>query len=78
MSFDDEWAQHVADAKAEQGTRMRLNQAGGGGGHGSKKKLHVTPAVLRGRAGKAENQASKEFRDAHTSAVTKTSEVPGP
>ncbi|MCX4820270.1 hypothetical protein OG883_10205 [Streptomyces sp. NBC_01142] len=77
MSFDDEWAQHMATAKAERATQMRLNQADDGGGQGSKKKLHVTPSLLRGRAERAEHKASKEFRDAHTIAVSKTSEISG-
>ncbi|WP_030749331.1 type VII secretion target [Streptomyces sp. NRRL F-5135] len=76
MSFDEEWARHKADAQAEQDVGTRLDSAGGGD-RGTKKKLHVTPSVLRGRAGKAENKAAKEFRDAHKSAVTTTSEVPG-
>ena len=77
MSFDDEWAQHKATAKTEQSTRMQLNEADGGGGQAGKQKLHVTPSVLRSRANRAENKASKEFRDAHNTAVSKTSEVSG-
>ncbi len=76
MSFDDEWAQLKANAQAEQATGTRLNGAGGGG-HGGKGKLHVTPSLLRGRADKAENEASKEFKDAHKDVLAKTAEIPG-
>ncbi|MFE0047163.1 type VII secretion target [Streptomyces albireticuli] len=73
MSFEDEWAQLVADAKAEQGAHMRLNGAGGDG----KSKLHVTPGLLRDRADKAVDKAAKEFREAHKEAVSKTSDAAG-
>ncbi|MBF6048850.1 hypothetical protein GO001_27225 [Streptomyces sp. NRRL B-1677] len=74
MSFEEEWSQLVAEAKAEHAPRMRLNGAGGDAGRG---KLHVTAALLRDRAGTAEDKAAKEFRDAHKDAVSKTSDVSG-
>ena len=52
VSFDEEWAQLVAKATQERGTRMRLNGHDGGGGSG--KKLHVTPDELTKRAGKTD------------------------
>uniref|UniRef100_A0AAU3GZ46 Type VII secretion target n=1 Tax=Streptomyces sp. NBC_01401 TaxID=2903854 RepID=A0AAU3GZ46_9ACTN len=77
MSFDEEWAQLKEAARARQSTKMQLNQADDGPGPGTKKKLHVTPSVLRNRAGIAEDKASKEFREAHNTAVSVTSEVSG-
>ncbi|MFE7426293.1 MULTISPECIES: type VII secretion target [unclassified Streptomyces] len=77
MSFENEWEQLKAAARAEHSTRMRLNQAPGGTGQDSKKKLHVTPGTLRSFAKKAEEKAAKEFREAHSVAVSKTSEVSG-
>ncbi|MFC9622195.1 hypothetical protein ACFTXM_20095 [Streptomyces sp. NPDC056930] len=77
MSFEDEWEQLKATAQAEHSTHMRLNQLGRGAGRASKEKLHVTPSILRGRAEKAEHKAAKEFREAHATAVSKTSEVSG-
>ncbi|MDH2392092.1 hypothetical protein QCN29_25575 [Streptomyces sp. HNM0663] len=77
MSFEDEWARHISDAGTQSPTSTRLNQLDGGGGQGGKPKLHVTPAVLRGRANKAETEAAKEFAEAHKSVISKTSEVSG-
>ncbi|MFJ7492347.1 hypothetical protein ACIQZB_14045 [Streptomyces sp. NPDC097727] len=37
----------------------------------------MTPSILRGRAEKAEHKAAKEFREAHATAVSQTSEVSG-
>ncbi|MFH8790250.1 hypothetical protein [Streptomyces roseoverticillatus] len=56
---------------------MRLDGAGGGAGAEGRGKLHVTAALLRDRADKAENKAAKEFREAHKDAVSKTSDVSG-
>ncbi|WP_424892536.1 hypothetical protein [Streptomyces sp. XH2] len=77
MSFEEEWGRLVAEAKAEHAPRMRLDGAGGGAGGGGKGKLHVTAALLRDRADKAENKAAKEFREAHKDAVSKTSDASG-
>ncbi|MFI9490927.1 type VII secretion target [Streptomyces halstedii] len=77
MSFDEEWAQLKEAALARRSTQMRLNEAGAGPGAGPGRKLHVTPAVLRARAGIAEDKAAKEFHDAHSTAVARTSEVSG-
>ncbi|MEU2873761.1 hypothetical protein ABZ769_31930 [Streptomyces olivoreticuli] len=73
MSFEEEWAQLVAEAKAKQASHMQLNSAGDRG----QGKLHVTPALLRDRADKAVNKAAKEFREAHKDAVSKTSDASG-
>ncbi|MGK5546046.1 hypothetical protein ACSNOH_15115 [Streptomyces sp. URMC 127] len=73
VSFAEEWSQLVAEARAEHAPRTRLDGAGGGG----RGKLHVTAALLRDRADKAENKAAKEFREAHKDAVAKTSDVSG-
>lgn len=77
MSFEEEWAQHVANGNAQRDIGMRLNHADGGGGSRQGKKLHVTPSLLRDRAEKAEKKAAKEFRSAHKQVIEKTSEVPG-
>ncbi|CAM5293293.1 hypothetical protein [Streptomyces abikoensis] len=73
MSFEEEWGQLVAEAEAEHAPRTRLDGAGGGG----RGKLHVTAALLRDRADRAEDKAAKEFREAHKDAVSKTSDASG-
>ncbi|MFI8854202.1 type VII secretion target [Streptomyces sp. 891-h] len=77
MSFEAEWAGHMAKAKAEQDTRMRLNGAPPGevdpAGNG-KPRLHVTPSVLRSKAGDAE-EAARAFMRADNEAITETGQV---
>ncbi|MFI8850508.1 type VII secretion target [Streptomyces sp. NPDC053499] len=83
MSFAQEWAGLVADARARQSTSMRLNGAGdspggsgGPGGKGDGKMLHVTKDVLKSHAGKAK-EVSEAFAKADNAAMRETEQVPG-
>lgn len=76
MNFDEEWARLVADTRTDKSTRTQINSAEGNKSS-DKKKLNVTPGVLRERAGKSENKVSKEFREAQANTAKKTGEVPG-
>lgn len=72
MTFAEEWAQIKAHTAAG-GGQTRLNGTGGGQGQ---KKLNVTAAVLRGRAGKAEDVRT-QFTKADDEVMRETGEVPG-
>ncbi|WP_367124756.1 hypothetical protein [Streptomyces phytohabitans] len=76
MSFEEEWAQRVANARSDKTSQTRLNSSGDGES-ASTKKLDVTPSVLRERAGKSENRVAKEFIEAQRSAADKADQVPG-
>ncbi|WP_341483278.1 WXG100 family type VII secretion target [Streptomyces tubbatahanensis] len=85
MSFGEEWAELVANARAGQSPSMRLNHApspdqgsggGNGGGRGPGKGLHVTPHVLRTFAGKAE-KVSDDFQKTDNETMAETEQVPG-
>ncbi|MBA0052104.1 hypothetical protein E0L36_14695 [Streptomyces sp. AJS327] len=78
MSFDEQWAQHVAAAKADRAARTQLNQlaADGGGSAGAGDKLRIDPKLLRERAGKAVPLA-KSFRAADDKAVRRMGRIGG-
>jgi len=77
MSFDEEWAGLVAEARARQSVGTQLDSAGGESGGSSKSKLKVTPSVLRERAKRAEKTVANEFHDAQKGAAFATREVEG-
>ncbi|WP_369206337.1 WXG100 family type VII secretion target [Streptomyces sp. PU-14G] len=80
MSFDQEWAGLVADARSRQSTSMQLNGAGdgdkGGGGKGGEKGLNVSAEVLRTFAGKADT-VSDDFQKTDNETMRETEHVPG-
>jgi len=76
MSFEEEWAQLVAQAARERDARTQLNTAGGDKGGGSGEKLSVTPEVLTKRASKADTVRSN-FAAADNAAMKETKEVAG-
>lgn len=77
MSFDEEWAQVRAEAVQRQSTHTRLNQlpASGSGGNASPgKALHVTPHILKERAGKVA-AVRGNFAKADDTAMKETGQV---
>ncbi|MBL1099169.1 WXG100 family type VII secretion target [Streptomyces coffeae] len=81
MSFEQEWAGLVSDARSQQSTSMQLNGAGGDGGakgdgKGGGKQLQVTPHVLRSHAGQAD-KVSDEFAKTDNETMQETEQVPG-
>ncbi|MEU0840275.1 type VII secretion target [Streptomyces sp. NPDC005962] len=78
MSFEEEWAGLINDARAQQSTSTQINSAGGGGGgaQGGGKGIHVTPHVLRSYAGRAE-KVSEDFAKTDNETMRETEQVPG-
>ncbi|WP_326687750.1 MULTISPECIES: hypothetical protein [unclassified Streptomyces] len=76
MSFEAEWAGHMAKAKSEQSTRMQLNQAGPEeqAAKAGKRRLHVTPSVLRAKAEDAAD-VTAAFMRADNKAMTETGQL---
>ncbi|MBA0051890.1 hypothetical protein E0L36_13575 [Streptomyces sp. AJS327] len=76
MSFDEEWARHVANARADRTNNTRLNQLddGAGGFARTGPKLSVTPKVLRERARRAENIGG-DFAKADDTTMEKTGDA---
>ena len=76
MSFDDDWAQHVNNARAKKATGMQLNQLddGAGGFRRPGAKLRVSPSLLRTRAGRSEKVAG-DFTKADDDVMAKTSKA---
>jgi len=82
MSFTQEWAGLVANARARQSTSMQLNGAGGKGGAkgeggGDGEWLVVTHSVLQGFASKVRKGLSDEFQKVDDTAMREMEQVPG-
>ena len=80
MSFEEEWAGLKAVHAPSGAVGTRLAGAGGQGGRGGagpgEKPLHVTPSVLRTRAGRAETVRG-QFARADDEVMRETGEVGG-
>ncbi|MEU8824842.1 WXG100 family type VII secretion target [Streptomyces sp. NPDC048636] len=75
MSFEQEWAGLVSDARSQQSTSMRLDGAGDGGADGGKT-LQVSPQVLRSYAGRAD-KVSDDFAKTDNETMRETEQVSG-
>jgi hypothetical protein len=76
VSFEQEWAGLVTNARAEQATSMQLAGAGDGKGGKGGKYLHVDAGQLKGHAGKADTVRG-EFAKADNETMRETEQVPG-
>lgn len=75
MSFEQEWASLVSNARSQQSTSTQINSAGDGG-QGGGKGIHVTPHVLRSYAGRAD-KVSEDFAKTDNETMRETEQVPG-
>ncbi|MFI8850510.1 hypothetical protein ACIGW3_10045 [Streptomyces sp. NPDC053499] len=78
MSFGQEWAGLVANARTRQSTSTQLNGAGGQGGgeKGDGKWLQLTESLLESYAGKVETVGTA-FQKVDNAAMRETEQVPG-
>ncbi|WP_086708570.1 DUF6507 family protein [Streptomyces antimycoticus] len=74
MSFDEQWARLRTRAAERQATRMQINAFHDGGSASQKRKLKVTPKVLRDMADKTDD-TRRNFAKADNQAMKETGQV---